>query len=132
MVGAGAFAGGEVCEVVVPGHNFADGFPDAGEFLDPFDEQVDGAEVGCVESAKRGVNSAKLGEFAEICGVFELVVGNGGSDGHIAVASGFDARRAVQIVARPHKRLILRPFFQKRHAGNKGVFDFGVVHAFEQ
>ncbi len=26
----------------------------------------------------------------------------------------------------------MRPFFKKGHAGDKGVFDFGVIHAFEQ
>ena len=132
MVGARAFASGKVCEVVVPGHNFANGLPNAGEFLDSFDKQVDGAEVGCVKSAKGGVNSAELDEFAGIFGVFELIIGDGGADGDIAVASGLDAGRTVQIVAGPHKRLVLRPFFQKGHAGNKGVLDFGVVHAFEQ
>ena len=105
MVGAGTFAGGEVCEVVVPGDHLADGPPNAGKFLDSFDEQVDGAEVGCVKTAKGGVNSAQLGEF--------------------------DAGRAVQIIAGTHKRLVLRPFFEKGHTGNKGVFLFGVVHAFE-
>lgn len=89
-------AGGEV---VVPGHNFADGFPDAGKFFNPSDDQGDGDEVGCVKAAKGRVNSAQLGEFGGIFGVFELVVSDGGTDGDIAVASGFDAGRAVQIVA---------------------------------
>lgn len=62
----GMLAGGEVCEVIVPGHNFVDGFPDAGKFFNPFDDQVDGDEVGCVKAAKGRVNSAQLGEFGGI------------------------------------------------------------------
>lgn len=113
MVGARAFAGGEVCEVVVPRHNFADGFPYTGEFLDPFDEQINGAEVGCVKAAKRMVNSAQLDDLAGIFGVFELVVGDGRADGNIAVASGLDAGRAVEIVAGPHKGLVCDHFLRK-------------------
>jgi len=45
MIASRAFPSGKICQVVVTRHYFADAFPQAGEFLDSFDDHVNGTHI---------------------------------------------------------------------------------------
>ncbi|MCH7869613.1 MAG: hypothetical protein IH881_18110 [Myxococcales bacterium] len=89
VVGAGPFTGREVRQVVVSRHHLANAEEDAGKFLHPLGDHVDGAEIGSVEA--RHTDEEPIELLRSLLAARALVVLNREGDVVVGVARADDA-----------------------------------------